>query len=68
VTLILVYTYTRARVTVDMQAPVTCVTVPLCVPPGRDLKAAIPSLRTTQPRDGDNRSRSYEGVGLKDTQ
>jgi putative DNA primase/helicase len=33
---------------------------------GRDLKAAIPSLRTTQPRDGDNRSRSYEGVGLKE--
>jgi putative DNA primase/helicase len=33
---------------------------------GRDLKAAIPSLRTTQPRDGDNRHRSYEGVGLKD--
>jgi putative DNA primase/helicase len=36
---------------------------------GRDLKATIPSLRTTQPRDGDSRSRSYEGVGLKeDTQ
>jgi putative DNA primase/helicase len=33
---------------------------------GRDLKAAIPSLRTTQPRDGDNRHRSYEGVGLKE--
>jgi hypothetical protein len=35
---------------------------------GRDLKAAIPSLRATQPRDGDSRHRSYEGVGLKDTQ
>lgn len=33
---------------------------------GRDLKAAIPSLRTTQPRDGDSRYRSYEGVGVKD--
>ena len=33
---------------------------------GRDLKAAIPSLRTTQPRDGDSRSRSYESVGLKE--
>jgi putative DNA primase/helicase len=32
---------------------------------GRDLKAAIPSLRTTQPRDGDKRHRSYEGIGLK---
>jgi putative DNA primase/helicase len=33
---------------------------------GRDLKAAIPSLRTTQPRDGDNRHRSYEGIDLKE--
>jgi putative DNA primase/helicase len=32
---------------------------------GRDLKAAIPGLRTTQPRDGDSRHRSYEGIGLK---
>jgi hypothetical protein len=27
--------------------------------------AAIPGLRTTQPRDGDSRHRSYEGIGLK---
>jgi putative DNA primase/helicase len=33
---------------------------------GRDLKAAIPSLRITRPRDDDNRHRSYEGVGLKE--
>jgi putative DNA primase/helicase len=33
---------------------------------GRDLKASIPSMRTTQPRDGDRRHRSYEGVGLKE--
>ena len=33
---------------------------------GRDLKAVIPSLRTTRPRDDDNRYRSYEGIGLKE--
>jgi putative DNA primase/helicase len=33
---------------------------------GRDLKAAIPNLHTTQPRDGDSRHRSYEGIGLKE--
>jgi putative DNA primase/helicase len=33
---------------------------------GRDLKAVIPSLRTIRPRDGDVRSREYEGVGLKE--
>ena len=33
---------------------------------GRDLRAAVPGLKTTQPRDGDNRDRRYEGVGLKD--
>ena len=32
---------------------------------GRDLKAAIPSLRTAQSRDGEARHRSYEGIGLK---
>jgi len=34
---------------------------------GRDLKAALPSLRSTRPRDDDNRHRSYEGIGLKGT-
>jgi putative DNA primase/helicase len=33
---------------------------------GRDLKAAIPSLRTTRPRDGDDRYREYEGIALKE--
>jgi putative DNA primase/helicase len=33
---------------------------------GRDLKAAIPSLRTTRPRDGDDRYRVYEGIALKE--
>jgi putative DNA primase/helicase len=33
---------------------------------GRDLKAAVPGLRTTQPRDGDSRHRSYEGIDLKE--
>jgi putative DNA primase/helicase len=33
---------------------------------GRDLKAAIPSLRTIRPRDGDDRYREYEGIGLKE--
>ena len=32
---------------------------------GRDLKAAVPSLRTTRPRNDDSRHRSYEGIGLK---
>lgn len=34
---------------------------------GRDLKTVIPSLRTTRPRDGDDRYRVYEGIGLKET-
>lgn len=34
---------------------------------GRGLKAALPSLQTTRPRDDDNRYRSYEGIGLKGT-
>jgi len=33
---------------------------------GRDFRAAVPGLRTTQPRDGDSRERRYEGIGLKD--
>jgi putative DNA primase/helicase len=33
---------------------------------GRDLKAAIPWLRMTRPRDGDTRERKYEGIGLKE--
>jgi putative DNA primase/helicase len=33
---------------------------------GRDLKAAIPSLRTTRPREGDGRYREYEGIALKE--
>ena len=33
---------------------------------GRDLKAVIPSLRITRPRDGDDRYRVYEGIGLKE--
>jgi len=34
---------------------------------GRDLRAAIPSLKTTQPRDGDIRTRYYQGIALKTT-
>jgi putative DNA primase/helicase len=34
---------------------------------GRDLKAAVPSVRTIRPRDGDDRYREYEGIGLKHT-
>ena len=33
---------------------------------GRDLRAAVPGLKTTQPRDGDSRERRYEGIGLKE--
>jgi putative DNA primase/helicase len=32
---------------------------------GRDLRAAVPGLKTTQPRDGDSRDRKYEGIGLR---
>src|SRR5262249_4594084 len=32
---------------------------------GRDLRAAVPGLKTTQPRDGDSRDRKYEGIGLE---
>jgi putative DNA primase/helicase len=31
---------------------------------GRDLHAAIPSIRRRRPRDGDERHREYEGIGL----
>jgi putative DNA primase/helicase len=31
---------------------------------GRDLRAAVPGLRTTQPRAGDVRYREYEGIAL----
>ena len=34
---------------------------------GRDLRAAIPGLRVTQPRDGAARTRCYDGLGLKTT-
>jgi putative DNA primase/helicase len=33
---------------------------------GRDLRTAVPSLRPTRPRDGDDRHRVYEGIGLKE--
>ena len=33
---------------------------------GRDLSAAVPGIRRRQHRDGDSRSRYYEGIGLKD--
>jgi putative DNA primase/helicase len=32
---------------------------------GRDLRAAIPGLKVTQPRDGDDRVRFYRGLRLK---
>jgi putative DNA primase/helicase len=32
---------------------------------GRDLRAAIPALKVTQPRDGDDRLRRYQGLRLK---
>ena len=32
---------------------------------GRDLLAAVPTIRKTRPRDGDERYRAYEGIGLK---
>jgi putative DNA primase/helicase len=31
---------------------------------GRDLRAVLPGLRTKRPRDGDDRQRWFEGVGL----
>ena len=31
---------------------------------GRDLRAAVPGLKVTQPRGGDGRLRVYEGIGL----
>jgi putative DNA primase/helicase len=32
---------------------------------GRDLRAAVPTIRVTQPRNGEDRHRYYEGIGLK---
>lgn len=32
---------------------------------GRVLKAAVPAVRTTRPREGDNRTRNYEGIRRK---
>jgi putative DNA primase/helicase len=32
---------------------------------GRDLRAAVPGLKTVQPRDGEARTRAYQGLGLK---
>lgn len=31
---------------------------------GRDLRAAVPSIKVERPRDGDARSRKYAGIGL----
>ena len=31
---------------------------------GRDLRAARPSIKVTQPGRGDNRDRAYVGIGL----
>ena len=32
---------------------------------GRDLLAAVPTLRRVRPRDGEDRYRAYEGIGLR---
>jgi putative DNA primase/helicase len=32
---------------------------------GRDLRAAVPGLKMTQPRGDDGRLRLYEGIGLQ---
>jgi putative DNA primase/helicase len=32
---------------------------------GRDLLAAVPSVRKTRPREGDERYRAYEGIGVR---
>ena len=32
---------------------------------GRDLRAAVPGLKMVQPREGDGRTRSYQGLGLR---
>lgn len=32
---------------------------------GRDLRSAVPALSVVQPRDGEERSRFYQGIGLK---
>jgi putative DNA primase/helicase len=33
---------------------------------GRNLRAAIPSLRTVRPREGEGRVREYRGIGMKE--
>ncbi|MBA2489139.1 MAG: hypothetical protein H0V36_07465, partial [Chloroflexi bacterium] len=33
---------------------------------GRNLRAVVPGLRVSQPRDGDTRDRMYQGIGLRD--
>jgi putative DNA primase/helicase len=32
---------------------------------GRDLLAAVPTIRRVRPRDGEERYRAYEGIGLR---
>jgi putative DNA primase/helicase len=32
---------------------------------GRDLRAACPGLKVTQPRHGDERERAYQGIRIK---
>jgi putative DNA primase/helicase len=32
---------------------------------GRDLRAAVPGLRTIRPREGEGRVRDYQGIGMK---
>lgn len=33
---------------------------------GRDLRAAVPRVQVTQPRDGEERHRVYAGIALKE--
>jgi putative DNA primase/helicase len=33
---------------------------------GRDLHAAVPSLRNLRPRDGERRGHEYQGIGMKE--
>jgi len=35
---------------------------------GRDLRAAVPGVRVSQPRDGDVRVRRYVGIKFRDTE
>jgi putative DNA primase/helicase len=34
---------------------------------GRNLRAVVPGLRVSQPRDGESRERQYQGIGLRET-